>query len=115
MVCYQSYYSLRMTLPLRDHLEPLSVFLVKKGGSGDRLLFRYPYSEPAKKKKKNREGGGSGTLNGGTEDDLIEKNPYAAVVAEDIGVRGDEGDRLTDRNLINYPSKHLSNLVRNGK
>lgn len=58
---------------LTHHLEPLSVFLVKRGGSGDRILFRYackvlwtfkqtyheldcrfPYSEPKVKIKEEK-------------------------------------------------------------
>ena len=27
-------------------LAPLALFLVKRGGNGDRVLFRYPYAEP---------------------------------------------------------------------
>ena len=32
-----------------DFLSPLAIFLVKRGGNGDRVLFRYPYLEPIKK------------------------------------------------------------------
>ena len=27
-------------------LAPLSVFLARRGGSGDRILFRYPFADP---------------------------------------------------------------------
>ena len=27
-------------------LAPLALFLVKRGGNGDRVIFRYPYAEP---------------------------------------------------------------------
>lgn len=30
---------------------PISIFLIKKGGGGDRLLFRYPYSVPPRKRE----------------------------------------------------------------
>lgn len=36
-----------------DFLSPLAIFLVKRGGNGDRVLFRYPYLEPIKKKPAN--------------------------------------------------------------
>ena len=87
----------------RDHLEPLSIFLSKKGGGGDRLLFRYPYSEPAKKNR------GEDAKRG------PERNPYALqLLAEELAVVGAaaaDQDRLTERNIVAYPSKHLSNLV----
>ena len=35
----------------RHHLEPLGVFLVRKGGTGDRILFRYPYGAPPVKRQ----------------------------------------------------------------
>ena len=31
-------------------LNPVSIFLAKKGGGGDRVLFRYPYSAPTVKR-----------------------------------------------------------------
>ena len=44
------------------NLQPLSIFLVKKGQGGDRLLFRYPYKvAPPKKPSHNLEP----VLNGG--------------------------------------------------
>ena len=31
-------------------LNPVAIFLAKKGGGGDRVLFRYPYSAPVVKR-----------------------------------------------------------------
>ena len=31
-------------------LNPVAIFLAKKGGGGDRVLFRYPYSMPKYKR-----------------------------------------------------------------
>ena len=46
------------------NFQPLSIFLVKKGQGGDRLLFRYPYKvAPPKKPAHHSEP----ALNGGLE------------------------------------------------
>ena len=80
------------------HLEPLSIFLVKKGGAGDRVLLRYPYSEPPK-----------------TNEELLDFfNPYALQdLPEDLAnlqTSDQELGRLNEKNLIKFPSKVLSNL-----
>ena len=46
-------------------LQPLSVFLVKNGQGGDRILFRYPYKVSTPKKATTFYGNASGTSGGG--------------------------------------------------
>ena len=84
------------------NLAPLSVFLVKKGGTGDRVLFRYPYSEPPRK----------------SEDNVDPKrNPYAVkYLPEDMSYLGQLSDAdqqklgLEQENVVLFPSEILSNL-----
>ena len=47
-------------------LQPISVFLVKNGQGGDRILFRYPYKVSTPKKATTFYGNASGTSGGGS-------------------------------------------------
>lgn len=77
-------------------MSPLSIFLVKRGGSGDRILFRYPYSDQPRAKEKT----------GQSDQD----NPYAIIPEDLYSVERDDQDRLDASSLITFPNKELSNL-----
>ena len=57
----QSSFSLFQAAWRSMRLQPLSVFLVKNGQGGDRILFRYPYKVSTPKKATTFYGNASGT------------------------------------------------------
>ena len=61
----QSSFSLFQAAWRSMRLQPLSVFLVKNGQGGDRILFRYPYKVSTPKKATTFYGNASGTSGGG--------------------------------------------------
>lgn len=77
------------------HVEPLAILLVKRGGSGDRILFRYPYSEPTPDHE---------------ESPVPNENPYAISDDPDDSSSVTEEVRLNEKNFLSFPSKILSHL-----
>lgn len=88
-------------------LAPLSVFLVRRGGTGDRVLFRYPFAEPK--------------TAAGVEDDPADAEDFNPFVLRDVVDDVDEGDQeqaertLSEDNLISFSSKVLSSLFALGE
>jgi len=67
-------------------LYPYSVFLIMKGGGGDRVLFRYPFNVAPKKRQGLSEANGK-TGRGANEDRTVSfrprSNPYALPAVTD--------------------------------
>ena len=94
-------------------IDPVSIFLVKKGGGGDRLLFRYPYSVPQRKNKPIA----SGTSNlQQQQQQQQQRNPYALtpqMLAREVSPSAKSNktqDTLKAETLPAFSSKVLSNL-----
>ena len=61
-------------------LNPVSIFLAKKGGGGDRVLFRSPYSAPAVNRAVTEMRKNSTTskhIQGSNDSTRRRRNPYA--------------------------------------
>ena len=61
-------------------LNPVSIFLAKKGGGGDRVLFRYPYTAPTVKRTVNdtaKYSNGRPIQNSTSNSARQRRNPYA--------------------------------------
>ena len=62
-------------------LSPVCIFLAKKGGGGDRVLFRYPYSAPTVKRNapeiRNTSINGKQAAAGNNNGAKLKRNPYA--------------------------------------
>ena len=97
-------------------MDPIGIFLVKTGGTGDRVLFRYPYEEKSKKKKRKQQH---------TNPDLPKPEEDPIVDPEDLEVcatpvqpepvnpipknRGGE-EILCDLNLEKFPDDVLASI-----
>eukprot|EP00095_Tigriopus_kingsejongensis_P000669 maker-scaffold340_size202118-snap-gene-0.20 protein:Tk00669 transcript:maker-scaffold340_size202118-snap-gene-0.20-mRNA-1 annotation:"conserved hypothetical protein" len=78
------------------YLSPLSIFLVKLGGNGDRILFRYPYSDMPRTKEKSEK--------------TTAENRFAIIPVDHYAVEQANQDLLDATSLISFPNKELSNL-----
>merc|ERR1712012_307749 len=87
-------------------LQPLSVFLVKNGQGGDRILFRYPYSVIKKERQDKNVKVGEDSNNAGCRSKYYRLPEQ--FLAEDI-LNETPKNNLTVGTLPEYPSKVLSN------
>lgn len=101
-----------------DFLSPLAIFLVKRGGNGDRVLFRYPFLEPIKKKKsadivnggKSAENGTNSAAEGATNGNVRpskpkkKKNPYALpeISLEDLAITTSKSSKSSKSKEIGH-------------
>ena len=58
-------------------LNPVAIFLAKKGGGGDRVLFRYPYSVPNHKRNIEVRKESATDKTASTVNSRRRRNPYA--------------------------------------
>lgn len=78
--------------------DPLGIFLVKSGSKGDRLVFRYPYTQEDKRNICNKK---------------TSKNPYSVIIEgkDDLCCSRKESSRdCSESGLLGFDDKVLSNL-----
>lgn len=90
-----------MTCDFQDFVEmntdPLAIVVVTSGTRGDRLLFRYPSTEPT---------------NHGVFEKSKGSNPYAVKVTEDINVKKEPVTScIRDNTLVGFSDSILANIL----